>query len=113
MSLSEKDAEFIARRRQLIGNWRYVGGVLVLLIGALGVYLWFRAPLLANPFFVIARIEAATIAETTLLLSAVMLPLVTLALIGMLGVCVLIIYRALAHERRLIVIIERVLRTTR
>jgi len=113
MSLSGKDAEFVAKRRQLISAWRYVGGLLSLVVAGLALYLWLRVPLLGNPIVTARRVEAGDIADTTLLLSVVMLPVVVVVLLVVVAALVAVTYRALAHERRYIAIIEKLQRRER
>lgn len=113
MSLSSKDAEFLTRRRQLISAWRYVGGMLSLALAGTALYLWLRVPLLGNPLETLRRVEADSIADTTLRLSVVMLPIVTCLLFAVTAALILAIYRALAHERRHIALIDKLQRIER
>tara|TARA_R110002096_G_scaffold22675_14_gene72723 strand:- start:1600 stop:1959 length:360 start_codon:yes stop_codon:yes gene_type:complete len=113
MSLSGKDAEFVAKRRQLISAWRYVGGLLSLAVAGLALYLWLRVPLLGNPIVTARRVEAGDIADTTLLLSVVMLPIIVIALLVVVASLIAVIYRAFAHEKRHIAIIEKLQRLER
>lgn len=113
MSLSGKDAEFVAKRRQLIGAWRYVGGLLSLAVAGFALYLWLRVPLLGNPIETARRVEAGDIADTTLLLSAVMLPIAMILLCVVFAALIAVIYRAFAHENRLIAIIDKLQRLER
>lgn len=113
MSLSGKDAEFVAKRRQLISAWRYVGGLLSLAIVGFALYLWLRVPLLGNPIETARRVESGDIAESTLLLSVVILPIVTSLLCVAVAATIVVIYRAFAHERRHIAIIDKLQRLER
>lgn len=113
MSLSGKDAEFVAKRRQLIAAWRYVGGLLSLAVAGFALYLWLRVPLLGNPIETARRVEAGDIADTTLLLSVVMLPIVMSLLCVVFAALIAVIYRAFAHEKRHIAIIEKLQRLER
>jgi hypothetical protein len=113
MPLSGKDAEFVAKRRQLISAWRYVGGLLALAITGFALYLWLRVPLLGNPLETARRVESGDIAQTTLLLSVVMLPMVMSLLWVVVAALIVVIYRAFAHERRHISIIEKLQRLER
>lgn len=113
MSLSAREAEFLAKRRQLISAWRYVGGLLSLACASIALYLWLRVPLLGNPVETAQRIEAGTVAGTTLRLSAVMLPIAMSLLCVVIAALIVVIYRAFAHERRYIAIIDKLQRPER
>lgn len=113
MSLSGADAKFIAKRRHLIGAWRYIGGLLSVVVASIAIYLWLRVPLLGNPIETARRLEAGEVANTTLLLSAVMLPLVVVMLFGLVAAFIAVVHRALAHERRHIAIIDKLQRLER
>ena len=113
MSLSGADAEFVAKRRQLIGAWRYVGGLLTLAVAGFALYLWFRVPLLANPIETARQLEAGDVPDTTLMMSAIILPLVMAMLFIVVVALVAVIYRAFAHERRHIAIIDQLQRLER
>ncbi len=110
MSLSGADAKFIEKRRQLIGAWRYIGGLLSIVVAGSVIYLWLRVPLLGNPIETARRLEAGDVANATLLLSAVMLPLVVIMLFGLAAAFIAVVHRALAHERRHIAIIDKLQR---
>jgi hypothetical protein len=113
MSLPGADAKLIAKRRQLNGAWRYVGSLLTVVVASFALYLWFRVPLLGNPFETALRLEAGGVPDTTLLLPAVMLPLVITMLFALVATLVAVVYRAFAHERRHIAIIDKLQRLER
>lgn len=110
MSLSQSDADFLLKRRQLSENWKYVGVPLLVACIGLTVYLWIKSPLLSNPFVVAERLQNHTIDPSTAMLAAVMLPIVTSALLGLAVTMVLLMFRAFAHERRLIAIVDGIRR---
>jgi len=63
--------------------------------------------LLVNPWAVLAALESASLAESTMLLMVAMLPIAILILIAFIAVTVLISFAAIVNERRLIRLIQR------
>lgn len=107
MELSTQELSFVARRERLTAYWVVVGGALLLLLGALGVWLWVRVPYLVDPWAVAEGIRTGSLPESTMALMAAMLPVVVLMLLGVVAVGVLLASVAVSNERRLIRIIQR------
>jgi hypothetical protein len=107
MKLSAQELSFVARRERITRYWVVVGGALLLLLGALGVWLWVRVPYLVDPRAVAEGIRTGTLPESTMALLAAMLPVVVLMLLGVVAVGVLLASVAVSNERRLIRIIQR------
>jgi len=110
MALSQSDAKFLQKRRHLVESWKFVGIPLILLSVGLCVFLWLESPLLINPFHVVQQIEQGSLPHATILLAAVILPIMTLSNVVLLGTIILIVFRSFARERRFITIIDRFLR---
>ncbi len=106
-ALSDKDEAHLRRREGLIRRWPWVLVPLLVLFLGLGIYAWFRVPLLFNPWAAIAALEAGSIEDTTLMMMAMMLPIAMLATFG-LSLCLLLFLAVgLSNEGRLIRIIRR------
>ena len=109
---SPEQQAFLDKRRGLIRAWRYVGPVLLLAILGFSAYLFIRTPLLINPFEVISRLEAGTLEESTTVILAAMLPVMFGGMLVLLIAIVLVMYAAIANEKKYVAIIEK-LRSTR
>jgi hypothetical protein len=105
--LTAEQRRFLARRAPLVHAWRLVGPVLLVSLLGLGLWLAWFAPLLANPFVVLARLEANSLACSTMALSAAILPVVVLLCLLLAIVLVIFAFVAFAHERRYLVMVER------
>ena len=107
MSLTPRERDFIEKRRKLLKAWPWAGGGLLLLLAGFTLWLWLRVPLMINPWATIEALRAGTVEETTLTLMAVMLPILVLAVMGVLAVVVTLLFVALSNERRLIGMLDR------
>lgn len=113
MNLSATEQKFVQRRRQLQAHWRYVGiGTIAACLG-LAAWLLITTPLMINPYYVMQRVEAGSLSESTMIVSAVMLPLVTVALIGLMFVLIAGMYACFANERKYIAMIDNLSSTER
>jgi hypothetical protein len=68
--------------------------------GRLAVYLFWRVPMLSNPFAVLSRLEANSIPESTLAVSAVLLPMLLIVCLILAFAIVLMAFAHFANERR-------------
>jgi len=109
MKLDERQIQFLKRRGKLVGLWPLAGSFLLVLLLVLIAWLYFRAPLLVNPFEVMARLDAGTIEESTLLLSAVLLPVMTLTCIVILIAMILFMFSAFSTEKKHLLLIAKLL----
>lgn len=107
ISLSAKDLAFIERRKRLARYWPWTG--VTVLLGLLGyvVWLWFSSPLLINPWAVFDALEKNTLAQSTLVVMAAMLPILMLSLVVFMVVIVALLFQVMAREKRLIRLIEK------
>ena len=110
MKLDSNQIQFIQKRQRLIRLWPAAGSFLILLLLGLIVWLSFRSPLLINPFEVMKRLDAGTVAESTLILSAALLPVIMLACIVILIVMVIFSFAAFSNEKKHLQIIERLMK---
>lgn len=105
--LSETEAKLIERRSRLIRIWPYAGTASLAGVVIMAGYLIVANPLLINPFYVIAQIEADSIPQSTLLLLAVIAPLAVLLSLLILVVMIAYVFAAMGNEKRLIAIVDR------
>jgi hypothetical protein len=105
--LTEKDQKFLAARRKAVRLGRPVFVVLLFLFLGVYGYLWFRVPLLANPFHVLGAIEQNALADTTLQTLAVLCPLCFLMAWFLVVLAVVLLLSLLQTERRYLGIVER------
>ena len=105
-NLTAEQQAFLAKRARLIGKWRYVGAAMLLLIFGFTVYLLVSTPLLINPFEVISRLEDDSLPQSTIVILAAMLPVMFGALLVVLLAIVLVMYAAIANEKKYAAIIE-------
>ena len=105
-TLTGDDEAFVGRRERLVAAWPIVGGVLVVSVLVLGGWLWFRSPHLINPFLVADGLKDNAIAELTLVMMALILPIMTIGCLVILLVGLVFSFVAFANERRLIRIIR-------
>ncbi|MGD2064516.1 MAG: hypothetical protein PVF51_13160 [Nitrospirota bacterium] len=105
--LSAADERFLERRRTLVRWWPVVGAGMVLAILGFWGYLFLRRPLLANPFHLMHELERHALSEETLVVLAVVGSLMVLATGLILLVVVAFVFAAMANERRLIAMVDR------
>jgi hypothetical protein len=105
MPLDDSDLVFVTRRSALVRRWPVAAWAMLAGIVAVLVFLFYRSPLLVNPWEVASRIKADTVAVPTLTLMAALLPVVFLSCFVLLVALVLFQFAAMANERRLLRII--------
>jgi hypothetical protein len=107
MRLLDGEITFLDKRKRFVRSWRYVGPGLVCLIAALGVWLFVRHPLLANPAHVVAELQRGGLDQKTIEFMAVLLP-IAIGLLVFLGFfLVLLGFASFANERKYLEIISR------
>ncbi|MBN2894830.1 MAG: hypothetical protein JXK05_02940 [Campylobacterales bacterium] len=107
MALSSEEEALLAKRARRLKSWPYVGGGLLGLLGACGLWLWVKVPYLINPWALGDAIRGGSLSESTVLLLASMLPVVLLMLLLFAVAVVGLIFAAFANERKLIEMIRR------
>lgn len=107
MELTQQDRVFVERRATLARNWPIVGTVCLGGVFCLAGWLWFTRPWLVNPWAVFSGLEAGSIPGPTVLLMAAMLPVVVLACLFVLVVCLIFGFTAFSNERKHLEIIRR------
>lgn len=98
--LSDKQREFLARRRPLIRSWPVAGGILLAFLAALLIWMFWRNSLLVNPFSVLSRIERDALEPALMALMAGILPIVMLVCFLLVFALLLFMFTAFSNERR-------------
>lgn len=106
MRLSATDRAFVEKRERRSRYWPWMGGSSLAILAAYGAWLWVKTPQLINPWWVIDRIEAGTLSESTMGVMAALLPIVMAALLLFTFMVVLLWFIAFYHERRFIRLIR-------
>lgn len=109
MELSDKQLKFIHRRRMLIGYRNYFVVFLSSIFAAFVVWMYYRAPLLVNPYEVISKVENSTLDRNTMILMAGMLPIMVLIALSLLGFVIILLFIAMSNEARYIEIIDQII----
>lgn len=108
MQLSEKEERFLAKRTRLVRVWPYAGSVLLAgLFGVTGMIICF-APVLINPFAVMARLKSNTLPPSTMALWASQLPQLLLLYLVSVWAGVLFVFAAFSNERKYLAIVRRI-----
>jgi hypothetical protein len=105
--LSEAEERFLDRARRRARLWPYAGTTLVALIVGFWGYLWIRQPLLANPLHLLRELERHAVAQSTLIVLAIVGSVMVIATGLLLLALVIVLCDAMASERRLIAMVDR------
>lgn len=107
--MDEQQQLFWERRNRLLNAWKFVGPLLLLSI--VGLLLWFylRNPLLVNPFEIATRLDNETLQQSTLVIMAVMLPIMFLACFVLLLAIIGLMYAAFFNEKKYRQIINKLI----
>lgn len=106
MELSDKQRKFVRSRRKLISFRKYVVLFLSILFVAFLGWMYYRAPLLVNPYEVMSRVESSSLDKNTMILMAGMLPIMVLLALFLLGALIIFLTIAMSNEARYIEIID-------
>lgn len=98
--LTADQMEFLAKRRRLARLWPIIGALLLIVVVAAVAWLFLRHPLLINPLTLTSRVQAGTLPNSTLVILAVMLPVMSLACFIVLTAVILYGFSVFAIERR-------------
>jgi hypothetical protein len=107
--INDQELEFLAKRKKMVRAWPFAGMLLIVVIIVFLIGIYFRAPLLINPYALLARLGAKNIAQSTLVLLAGMLPIAFLTVFFLLLVIVLYMFAFISREKKYIQIIEALL----
>jgi hypothetical protein len=109
MKLSDKQLKFVRSRRKLIGYRNYIVVFLSSIFAAFVVWMYYKAPLLVNPYEVISKLENSTLEKDTMILMAGMLPIMVLVALFLLGGFIIFLIIAMSNEARYIEIIDHII----
>lgn len=102
MRLSKADKAFVEKRERRVKYWPLFGAALLVTLVTYGAWLWLKVPYLINPWYVIRRLDAGTLSESTMGVMAVMLPVIMATLLVFAFVVVLLWFMSFRNESRLI-----------
>lgn len=104
--LTKSQERFLAQRKffSKIGFWIGIGTFLVLII--IVIYMYFRHPWLANPYYVMAQLENNALSLSILSILATVGSFLFLIISLILGVFIVFFILAVRNERKLINIID-------
>ena len=91
----------------LVRIWPFVGPLLLASVGILAAWLFWKTPLLINPYAVLEQLQAGIMPDSTVALLAGLLPIVLLACLVLLLAMVLFLFVTLANERNYMAMIEK------
>ncbi|HXK55181.1 MAG: hypothetical protein KDI74_15215 [Gammaproteobacteria bacterium] len=109
MELTEKERVFLDRRRRLLQLWPPVGYLLLSALSIFTAWLFWKNPLLVNPYLVWKALQSETLEDSSLILMAGMLPVVMLLTLLVCLFVVLFVFTALHNEKRELELIARLL----
>ena len=109
MELSDKQLKFLHRRRKLISLRKYVVLFLSILFVAFLGWMYYRAPLLVNPYEVISRLQRSALDRDTMILMAGMLPIIVLLALFLLGALMIFFFIAMSNEAKYIEIMDQII----
>ncbi|QQS55677.1 MAG: hypothetical protein IPM89_07835 [Candidatus Competibacteraceae bacterium] len=107
MSLSPEESLFVEKRERLTKHWPVFGFGVLFVLATFAFWLWLKVPYLINPWVVEVGLEKGTLPESTVVLMAVMLPMVMLVFLAFASAVVLLAFAAFSNERRLIELLRR------
>lgn len=101
------DEEFLLRRQTCLKFWRFTGPLMIVLIIALIIYLYFNTPWLVNPYEVVTRITESSFDLSTLEIIAVMMPFLFNMVFILLFAVVALTYVVMQNDKRYQKIIKK------
>jgi len=104
--MSQDIEAMLCRRRRLVTIWPKIAVVLILLTIGFFAFLFITQPLLVNPAYVLAQLEAGTLDPATQALLAAMAPLLLLTVGVLLIILILFVTMGMINERRLLGLID-------
>jgi len=105
--ITEKDVQFIEKRRRLIRWWNLVGTMTFAGLVAFVAWMFWSLPRLINPLHVVGELQAGAIPGSTLEIMAALLPMVVLAIFFVLAVMIGFAFAAIGNERRYLKMIDQ------
>lgn len=109
MELTETERRFLDKRRKLLNIWPLAGYLSLSMLALLTGWLFWKSPMLVNPYLVWSELQSGSIGESNLLLMAGLLPVVILLLLIICLIVVLFAFSAFNNEKRELKLISRLL----
>jgi hypothetical protein len=106
MPLTDEQCRYLVGRSRLVQRWPAVGAGLLAAIALVLIFLYSRSPLLINPWYTARLLETGGVPDHTMAEMAAKLPVVFLVCCGLLVAVVLFQFAVMAHERRLLGLID-------
>ena len=110
-SVAEKDLEFIARRRKLVGWWKWIGPGTLLGLAVFLAWMFFSYPMLLNPVHVVGELKAERVEPATMAIMAAMVPVLALTIFFVIAMMILFTFAMIGNERRYLKIIDQLQKT--
>lgn len=98
--LSQTERAFIEKRRRLLRWWPVAATVLLLGLLSLALWMYWQSPLLIDPRVVAVAIQEGRLADDSLALMALLLPVMVLTLLALMLVFVLLGFAIFRNEAR-------------
>ncbi len=108
MLLSNREQQFVEKRKRFVKAWPYVGTILLVMAIGLGMWLFWSKPLLANPFLALSRLNSSSVPASTMALMAGLLPVVVLMCVVLAITIVLFAFSAFSNEKKYLAIIKTI-----
>ncbi len=105
--ITDKDVQFIEKRRRLVRWWNLVGSVMLAGLATFVAWMFWAQPRLINPLHVVGEIEAARLTQSSLEVMAVMLPMAVLLIFLVLAVMIGFAFAMMGNERRYLKVIDQ------
>jgi len=105
--LSQKELEFLKRRKQMLSSWRIVAFSLLLALIVLFLWLFFNTPYIANPLFVANILKEGSLTESTMTVSSLILPIIVSLLFLSSIIFVLFGFQIIGNEKKYMAMIRK------
>ena len=105
--LSEKDNDFLNKRKRLVATGTFVLGLILVFLCAGFVYMFISSPYIANPLHVADAIKQNSIDNSTMIMATILLPIIVIALFVMVVIFVLFGFSIFSNEKRYLSMIEK------
>ena len=105
--LSEKDNDFLNKRKRLVATGAFVLGLILVFLCAGFVYMFISSPYMANPLYVAEAIKQNSIENSTMIMATILLPIIVIVLFVVVVVFVLFVFSIFSNEKRYLSMIEK------
>ena len=105
--LSENDYKFLDKRKRFINSWNTAATIILLLLGATFLWIFFKSPYIANPVYVAEAIKQNTVENAVLITATALLPFIVIFLFLIVALFVLLGFSIFSNEKTYLKIIEK------